>query len=431
MRELELETTIQRAIDAGLLPACASAPARESEPWPIFILSAAGAGLLLISLLSLLFYFSIVGRGTGEVRFACASIGLAVAIPVSTIFSKYSLGDLFTGAAILTCLGVLGFSAVPLLSDHVAAIGVAIVAMILCFLLVSEWLRMALGATACGAALVAFIVITGPHRAFTNHPETLLYALTFLWGGLHFIQSRLLEDFHAARAAAGLESFCSGWACVLLVLCLALSNPPFVRAGLDDVTLMPGNILNALLSVSFSLAAGTWLAYHWTSLRQLWYLPIVLIVLMLAWPMPLLGAVACVATYCATSGRANLAVGAGISALWIAGRYCYLLSIPLTCKAAILTGAGLAFGLVALGARAQSNQNKDQEHSTVPQRAPRVARASLGVALSAGLTLLVVNIGIVKNERTIAQRRIGFLESQPIEAHSTRQGNFVASRVRL
>jgi uncharacterized membrane-anchored protein len=207
-------------------------------------------------------------------------------------------------------------------------------------------------------------------------------------------------------------------------------------AGVDGADLLLRH-LSAAGSVLAALAAAVWLAWRWPVLRQPWCAGVAAVLLVLAWFMPLLGAVLLILAWCCTALHWRLAGAAALAALWIVGAFYYQLTWSLTHKAALLAAAGTGLGLLA----AWGWRHERVMTTPVPADAPagaareaapsRPGRTRLGAGLSLLALLLVVNVGIWQKEQLIRTGRPIYVELAPVDPRSLMQGDYMALNYRL
>ena len=147
----------------------------------------------------------------------------------------------------------------------------------------------------------------------------------------------------------------------------------------------------------------------------------------LAAAMPRLGTVAVVLAGAVLSGRRGIAMLAVIAIFWIVGNFYYALDLPLTRKALILGVCGAALGAGAWFSR--SDAAPEDEASTRGPAAPGWARALAAAGLVA--TGAVATYAIAGHEALIRYGRPVYVELAPVDPRSLMQGDYMALRFRL
>jgi len=122
---------------------------------------------------------------------------------------------------------------------------------------------------------------------------------------------------------------------------------------------------------------------------------------------------------------AGLAVGAII---WIIGSFYYWLGWPLTQKAALSIGMGLALGAVTLLTRPRKSPGKADVSSPAPM--PALA-ASLLIGLSVAATGAIAGKTVAEKENIIRNGRQIFVALAPVDPRSLMQGDYMALRFAL
>jgi uncharacterized membrane-anchored protein len=293
------------------------------------------------------------------------------------------------------------------------------------------WLRVLLGALA--ATLVA--LASNPGRwASSDHLGSgwglAWHASLALGALLAWLQRAQFGD--AARRAGALESINAGWLLAVLAGLAGWSGMTFLAgaslggAGGPSAGLSPrgtGVVLPAL-SVLLALAAAALSAFRWPPLRRAWCAAVAAVLVLLAWPMPALGAVLLALAHAASSQRWRLAGAAALAAAWIVGAFYYQLQWPLATKALALLGAGAVLG--ALAWRATPPGTRPAHAAPPPARGARAA-----IAFGALAVLAVANVGIWQKEQLIAHGRPVFVELAPVDPRSLAQGDYMQLAYRL
>lgn len=409
MSRQRMDELIERASARGILPK-QSKQEDITRPWPIVLMTALGAWLVAIPF----------------VAFLIASLGNAL----NRGALSYVLGLLLLGGAILALRAAkssgfveqLGLPAL-LVASYLLGIGlyrdapptVASGLLVLLFVgvgwLVSQhWLRVLLGALACGA----FIAMVSNHTRFDA---------VQLWGGIHcallawavaviFCDSRPTAANNAG-ALIVLEGLAAGWIVVVLGGLVCTSGKTFiVGAGLGGNHLSATTVAHPLVSVLASTVAAAWLARSWPALRTPRMILAAALLIALSWLMPLLGGTLLVAAVCAASQRWLQAGVAATAAAWVVGSFYYQLDVSLANKGIMLAITGAAFG--ALACRKLPRIRAEAKPKLMP-----------GIAVSLAATLVIANGVIWQKENLISHGRTVFIELAPVDPRSLMQGDYM------
>lgn len=452
--ESPLDDMLHRARAEGLLPAHAQAPADEGRPWPVMLLTLFGAWLAALPVLAIFGLFA--GRwlldGAGTYVVGLLALAGAVALlctPGLALFlEQIAIPALFTAG------WLLGFALVRDGPHLLAAATLLIVTLAVAAAVPQHWLRTLLGGAAAG--LWAWTV--GAIWSHLHHSID----ITILWGALHValltwvgllvLQHQALGQHN--RLAAALEPLACGWVVAVLCGLAQLSGMTFMLAGVlgsgaglwgpanhttgaGASSLVP---VNQTGSVALVLAAG-WVAQRaWPALRQPQAAALLLVLTVLGFFMPTLGAALLALSITGTSQRWRQAAVAALAAAWMVGSFYYQLAWPLATKAMVLAGCGAALGLLAWTALRTPERTAQPTPSTASATkaigaigaagaAPRFATAALLLGLAC--TLLVANVGIAQKEHTIAQGRKVFVPLAPVDPRSLMQGDYMRLNFQL
>jgi uncharacterized membrane-anchored protein len=438
-----LDSTLQAAVAAGILPSDAARPEQDIRPWPVVLLTALGAWLAAVPLLV------VVGLMVGEVALRGAGTyvigGLILAGAVFMLrdralplfVEQLAIPALLVGGSLL---GFAMFRDLP--SRGAAAMSAALVVAVV-WVVPKPWLRVLLGA---GAASLVGLTAAPITFNFWGRSEW-----SGVWLALHmlvalalagaWVQRTQLRAGEGARIAAAWESLSVGWLLVTLAGLAFWAGMTFlVAASLgNDATgsiareLTPrapsapeGMVTLRLASVALGLAGAAWLGYCWPRVRNTWCAAAALVLVGLAAFMPSLGAVLLVLAYCVAGGRWRMASAAGVAAAWIVGAFYYQLSWPLADKALLLAGAGGVFAGLAWWA-ARTTQAFSTAQTGVATK-PAFSRPQAGLAFAALLVLLVANGSIWEKEDLIAHGQPLFVPLAPMDPRSLMQGDYMALR---
>jgi hypothetical protein len=455
-----LDTLLARAIAAGLLPPEAARPDPAERPWPVLLLTALGAWLAALPLLGMLAMLFIDLFSSPAGPWVVGGLALVSAVMVLRLADLVLFVEQLAFPGLLVGGGLLAYGLFRDLPLSAAAFGLCLLALLVAALLPQAGLRLLLGVAACGALALGWQGSIDADRSPDGWRWRLWlgwHVALLLWLALHGWLDRPADE-PAVRARLIAEPIGTGWALgALLGLALSagmsfLIGASLAPGGAGAVGLAPGvapGVLHALSagSVLAALAAAVWLAARWRVLRQPWCVGVAGVLLVLAWCMPMLGAVLLILAVSLADSRWRLAGAAALAALWIVGAFYYQLAWSLTHKAALLAVAGLGLGLLASwglrlegaaptapadAAAGLAPAATDGAPDVAPQTAP--PRRSL-VRLGAGLSLLalglVVNVGIWQKETLIRTGRPVYVELAPVDPRSLLQGDYMALNYRF
>jgi len=284
-----LDSTVQAAVAAGILPAHARRPEQDNRPWPVVLLTALGAWLAAVPLLL------VVGLVVGEAALRGAGTyaigGLVLAAAVAMLRSRtlplfveqLAVPALMVGGSLL---GYALFRDMP--ARGAAAASAALVAAVV-WAVPKPWLRVLLGAGAAGLVGLAVAPISLNFFGRSEWPG--------VWLGLHvlvalalagaWMQGALFNEGQEARLAAAWESLSVGWLLMTLAGLAFWAGMTFlVGASLGDggvvaneiarelhprtASALEGMLTLRLASVALTVAAAAWLAYRWPPVRNAW-----------------------------------------------------------------------------------------------------------------------------------------------------------------
>ena len=181
------------------------------------------------------------------------------------------------------------------------------------------------------------------------------------------------------------------------------------------------------------LAAATVGALAWPSLRQ-WLLAVVALVLaVLAWFMPMLGAALLALAITAIIHRWRLVGACALTASWIVGGFYYQLQWPLADKALLLLAASAVLG-AGIWLTFWLNQRmtpsaavvQPQDANTATTNALRKLNAQAWFILTGTLaTLLVANAAIWQKQEVIAHGKPIYMALLPVDPRSLMQGDYM------
>ena len=440
MNAARWQALLRAGIDEGLLDEAKCSIEQDARPWPVVLLTALGAWLAAIPLIGVVAITLGDALRDNAGLYVVGAMVLAATVVllrgdrVPLFFEQVAVPGLLVGGC------MLGFGLFRDLHAQGGALAVAVLCVVVAILIPRVWLRVPLG-----AAAATMLAIAGGPRDWFGHGERVStefwwawHAVAALLGVAAIAQSRLGARGALARAAATTHALGAGGMLAVLVALSWWSGMAFLVGAtvhVHDATSGAARVLSGewpvLAGLSAALAAGAslWLAHRWPSLRKSWCAGVAIVLVVLAWTMPALGAVLTVLALCATAGRWRLAGAAGAAAAWIVSSFYYALEGPLATKALVLMGAGAALGALAWWAsRAQApmhamGQSAHAGSATVRTRA--------GVALTLVAVLAVANIGIWQKEQVARSGQTIFVELAPRDPRSLMQGDFMRLDFRL
>jgi uncharacterized membrane-anchored protein len=429
-----LQAALNAGIAAGLLPTDAALTPASERPWPVVLLTALGAWFAAVPLLMA------VGMLLGDVLRAGVGpyvVGLLVLGAAVVVMRSKGLPLFVEQLAVPALLVGGGTLAMGLYRDFHSAGGAAImlaVVLALAVVLHQIWLRVLLGTVAAGLLGQALL----PNWGWERQQASLLmvlHGLLAVWLLALWLQERLVAT------AALLESLAAGWLLTILLGLVWLAGATFLVGGA-----VGSNEAGAVLGWIAGFARHSWQAtaiqagasglvlagagvgaLAWPALRQFLPLAVALVLAVLTWFMPLLGAVLLALMVSATTQRWRLASACALAASWIVGAFYYQLHWPLADKALLLVGAGVSLSALAwLGHRAAAPRA-----TAGGAQASQSARWSLSsIALLAGAlaTILVANVAVWQKQDLIAHGKPMFMALMPVDPRSLMQGDYMHLR---
>jgi uncharacterized membrane-anchored protein len=430
-----LDTVVRAAKAQGLLPPEATIPFIEKRPWPVVLLTALGAWLAAIPLLSVigLLLGDLAARGAGTYAVGALLLAGAVIVlrrpEVPVFLEQLAIPALLSGA------GALGFALARDLPDQAAAAVLALLALAIAQLINRPWLRVLLGVAA--ASCVALALWPGRLWHAPSLPGwwAVLHAMLGLWLLALATQRRF------PGSASLLESVGSGWLLATLAGLAAFSGMAFLAPGV-----LGGGFVGAValglagtlpttamawvqhgLSATLATAGGAVLTRAWPSLAQRnpWggrpaaLFLAALCMAALAFFIPTLGAAVLALALMLATRRWRLAGAAGLAAVWMLGSFYYALAWPLAQKAVMLVACGAALGLLAWRTLRQGAP------ADAGQPTPRSLPAMAAVALTVLATVVVAQGAIREKEGLIARGRPIYVRLAPVDPRSLMQGDYM------
>ncbi len=409
-----LDSVIDDAIAAGILPHDAAIDVGQHRPWPVLLLTGLGAWLAAIPLFILIFLLRELFLEDISTHYV---LGVILMVAASLVLRDTARPLFIEQLAFPVLIAGVGIFAQPLFKDLSAQQALAILAVLPVLLAVEiprQWLRILLGAATCGLMVAAV--------GESTRAEQVLY----LWLALHgavaaWLCAMRFED------APGITAFATGWGVAALGGLAIWTGMTFlVGAHMGN----PGALAKELGTTFAAVAYGTsailaalaalQLSRAWPSLRALWAGASAFILMALSAVMPPLGAVLLIIAVAAVQQRWILATTGGIAAAWIIGAFYYRLEFPLATQALILVAAGAVLGLVAWLAL------RSKAVSVVQSTAlPGTRRQRFAIAASLVAVLAVANVGIAQKERLIATGKPIFVALEPVDPRSLMQGDYM------
>ncbi|BEU97358.1 GDYXXLXY domain-containing protein [Acidovorax sp. DW039] len=438
---------VHEAKAQGLLPPHAQPPADTGRPWPVVVLTALGAWLAALPILSIFGLFGArwIMEGSGAYLVGAALVAGAVALlrskDLALFVEQLSIPALCVGGSLL------GIGLGRDLPNEAAAGALAVITLGVAAATPLPWLRMVLGATAGTLFAWMLTTATGSLRHASMLP---LWAVAHtglaVWVGLLVSQHHAVGHSPiASRLAAALEPLAGGWLVQALVWLAMLSGMTFLAGGVLGGGINaawhstqphgPGAGAERLWQVpqvgsALLVLAAAWVVHRaWPAARQAQAALLVVVLAGLGFFIPMLGGALLALAIAGTTQRWRLAGLAALAAAWIAGSFYYQLAWPLATKAMVLTGSGALLGLLAWftlrapGSRALQMAQPPGATGTMGVQGRRAAAVALLLGL--GATLLVANVGIAQKERTIAQGRKVYVALAPVDPRSLMQGDFM------
>ncbi len=433
-----LQSVLQNAVASGLVPANATLDYAADRPWPVVLLTALGAWFAAVPLL--------------------LAVGLLLGDVVRSGIGPYGVGALVLGAAGV----VLRSKDVPLFIEQLAvpallvgggtlAMGVyrdfhsaggsifmLIVVLALALAIPKPWLRVLAGAMA--AALL-------PNWDWMHQQGSMLlvlHGLLALWLLALWLQHRVMQG------TVLLESLATGWLLTVLAGLIWMAGTPFLVGGAVGPS-TAGEMLGWIVGAqrhswqAYSIQTGASLlvlvgaavgALAWPTLRQFLALAVALVLAVLAWFMPMLGAVLLALMVTATTQRWRQAGACALAAAWIVSAFYYHAQWPLADKALLLVAASAVLSaLVWLSQRTHATRltpifaspDTASGHGRTAQRT-RLGVASLAILVGSLVTLVVVNGAIWQKQDLISHGRPIFMALLPVDPRSLMQGDYMQLR---
>ena len=401
----------------------------NERPWPVVLLTALGAWFAAVPLLLA------VGMLLGDalrngaatyfigVLVLCASVVVLRAQGLALFVEQLAVPGLLVGGGTLAMGLYRDFHRV---GGSLILMGVVLA---LALLISRTWLRVLAGAVAAG--LLAYAVL--PDWLWERQQGSallVLHSLLAVWLLSLWLQARMVA------VAEWLEPVAAGWLLATLAGLAWTSGTTFLAGGA-----LGSNEIGFLLNLFADLQRHTWQAgasvlvlagagvgaLAWPTLRRFLPWAVALVLAVLAWFIPLLGAALLALMVCATTRRWRLAGACALTASWIVGSFYYQLHWPLADKALLLVGAGAVLAALAWLDHRTARAAATPEVAHVSAR-PNVGVNGLAMLAATLLTLLVANGAIWQKQNLIAHGKPVFMPLMPLDPRSLMQGDFMRLR---
>jgi uncharacterized membrane-anchored protein len=429
-----LQAAIDAAVQARLLPANTTVDNGSERPWPVVLLTALGAWFAAVPLLLAMGILlgDMVRSGVGPYVMGCLMLGASVVVMRSQGLPLFV--EQLAVPALLVGGGTLAMGVYRDFSSTAGSTILLAVVLGLALALPQNWLRVLLGALAAGLLGLVLLPDKDWGRNSGGRVLLVLHGLLAVWLLALWLQERLLA------VAALVESLAAGWLLTTVAGLTFLAGATFLVGGA-----VGSNEIGTVAASLLGFERGSWQAYSmqisstvlvlaaagvgalaWPTLRQLLPCVVALVLAVLAWFMPVLGAVLLALMVCASTQRWRLTGACALAASWIVGAFYYQLQWPLADKALLLVGAG-----VVLAALAWLGQRAPLVATAVDAKLPQSARLNAGrLALLAGtlLTVLVANGAIWQKQDLIAHGKPLFMALIPVDPRSLMQGDYMRLR---
>lgn len=417
----QLDAILGRAAAEGILPDNAAPPKNKHRSWLLVLLVAFGAWVL-VGLLVVVANVALEETFSDHSRpYVAAGVGLTIGL---IVLSARQIG-LFAEQMALPALVVgvvnLAYGVVRDLPSSSGSAVLALTALVIALSVPRPWLRVLLGMVSAvlmiSALLPKALLYQGHGTEVTfwiSVHSVLALCLSSLW-----LQETWLNNGAKARYATSLEAIAAGWLISVLVsMTLLTGNTFLLGASFGGFMGSIGNPFEAQtpstwlrpvtqsLSVGLALAGCVLIVRAWPSLRRRSHIGIAVLLLVLSWFQPMLGAVLLVLAITATTHRFRLASVALLATAGNIGSFFYQLQWPLAVKAAVLVAAGALLGAWAWCAYFK-NTVPTESRATPAKPLQRMQRwlAVFGVVV----TLAFINIGIWQKENQIANGQRVFI----------------------
>jgi uncharacterized membrane-anchored protein len=443
MSQVRFDAMVKAAQAEGLLPAAMEPLHTDHRPWPVVMLTALGAWLAIVPLFISIFFLlaDSLRHSTPAGLMGLILMGFSIAVLRARSLAPFI--EQLAVPVLLTGLMLLGWVLFQTLGTELGIAVLCLLLLAVAAVIEQTWLRALLGAAAavmCGYLMMGkmgrYFVLR--HSLFLT-PWLALHILTLIGLGTVWLSLKRFPSGAQARWGAMAESMLAGWLVATLTGLAYWSGMTFLLGG----SLAPGSTfgmmdpasaelsqpwLDQAVSAILGLVGGLWLITRMPSLRQAWFIGVLLVLSALCALMPTLGACLFVLALCLGTRRWLLATSAALAAVWMVGAFYYALSLPLAIKGLSLMVAAAVLAVLALwGLRSLSNTAGDPNQ--VPSSGLETAlarKANWGIALSLVLILLSANFSIWQKEQLIGHGRAVFVPLVPVDPRSLMQGDYMA-----
>lgn len=392
----------------GLVDAEARWP--ESRPWPVVLMTALGAWLAAFPLLGAAgaLFGAVFERSLGLYGVGAGALALAVWLlrerGQPLFVEQLGVPTLLAG---LLCIGVRLGKDLP---DRWAAVGMALLCLLLAALLGRVWLRMLLGAAAAGLGLVALHGGGWPKQPVWPWVLVMQGAVVGLWWA----------PWRETKVAVWTDAIGQGAVGVLLAALAVDAGMSWLVGGMAPLPWnwtrhLAGGWMSAV-AVAFALGAPAVLAWRWPVLRTARWAACAVLFALASGALPPLAGVAVIAVTCALQQRWRWVGASALTALWVLGSFYYRLDWSMQTK---------ALALVALSAVLAAVARWPTRETLPPKHAPLTRARSLLLALTAVAGFAVISVGILQKERLLAQGEPLFVELAPVDPRSLMQGDYM------
>jgi uncharacterized membrane-anchored protein len=432
-----LQAAVQNGIAAGLLPANTALPVSNARPWPVVLLTAIGAWFAAIPLLIAvgMLLGNAINTGPGPYIVACLVLaGAAVVLrakDVPLFVEQLAVPALLVGGGTLAMRVYLDFhEAGGALVMLVVVIGIAVA-------VPKTWLRVLLGSVAAGLLCQVLLPNWGWARGRMD-VLMVLHGLLVVWLAALWLQER------SVAMAAVLEAMATGWLLTTLVGLAWVAGATFMVGGAVGSNEVGGVLMWAAGHGGHSwqtysiqagssvlvLAAASVGAIAWPGLRQL--LPavvaLVLVLAVLAWFMPMLGAALLALAITATTHRWRLAGACALTSSWILGGFYYQMQWPLADKALLLVAAGAVLGAGTWASHRMAQHAAQSPETTASGISRTIHTGARGMLIGTLATLLVANGAIWQKQDLITHGKPMYMALMPVDPRSLMQGDYMRLR---
>jgi uncharacterized membrane-anchored protein len=438
-----LQTVLQNAVASGLVPAHATIDHATEHPWPVVLLTALGAWFAAVPLLLAvgMLLGDVVRHGIGPY-----GVGVLVLVAAVVVLRAKDVPLFIEQLAVPALLVGGGTLAMGVYRDFHNANGHAImliVVLALALVISKSWLRVLAGAMASALLALALLPSWGWMRQ-QGSMLLVLHGLLALWLLALWLQSRVVQG------TALVEALAAGWLLTTLVGLTWMAGTPFLMGGVVGSS-TAGEVLGWIVGFQ----RHSWQAYSiqfvasllvltgagvgalaWPTLRQFLVMAVALVLAVLTWFMPMLGAVLLALMVTATTKRWRQASACALAAGSMVSAFYYQLQWPLADKSLLLVVAGAVLGvLVWLSQRTPSPRltpifappGKTSEWKRTATRT-RFCASSLTMLAGSLATLVVVNGAIWQKQDLIAHGQPIFMALQPVDPRSLMQGDYMRLR---